>query len=30
MISIALYEPEIPPHTGNIIRGCANVGAKLH
>lgn len=30
MISIALYEPEIPPNTGNIIRLCANVGAKLH
>ncbi|MDE5014682.1 tRNA (uridine(34)/cytosine(34)/5-carboxymethylaminomethyluridine(34)-2'-O)-methyltransferase TrmL, partial [Francisella tularensis subsp. holarctica] len=30
MISIALYEPEIPPNTGNILRLCANVGAKLH
>lgn len=30
MINIALYEPEIPPNTGNIIRLCANVGAKLH
>ncbi len=27
---IALYEPEIPPNTGNIIRLCANTGAKLH
>jgi len=25
-----LYEPEIPPNTGNIIRLCANVGAQLH
>ena len=30
MISIALYEPEIPPNTGNIIRLCANSGAQLH
>ncbi|WP_440615601.1 tRNA (uridine(34)/cytosine(34)/5-carboxymethylaminomethyluridine(34)-2'-O)-methyltransferase TrmL [Cysteiniphilum sp. 6C5] len=30
MIHIALYEPEIPPNTGNIIRLCANTGAKLH
>ncbi|AIT09172.1 rRNA methylase [Candidatus Francisella endociliophora] len=30
MINIALYEPEIPPNTGNIIRLCANVGANLH
>ena len=27
---IVLYEPEIPQNTGNIIRLCANVGAKLH
>ena len=27
---IVLYEPEIPPNTGNIIRLCANCGAKLH
>jgi tRNA (cytidine/uridine-2'-O-)-methyltransferase len=27
---IALYEPEIPPNTGNIIRLCANSGAQLH
>jgi tRNA (cytidine/uridine-2'-O-)-methyltransferase len=27
---IALYQPEIPPNTGNIIRLCANVGAELH
>lgn len=30
MISVALYEPEIPPNTGNIIRLCANTGAALH
>jgi len=30
MIDIALYEPEIPPNTGNIIRLCANTGALLH
>lgn len=30
MISIALYEPEIPPNTGNIIRLCANTGVDLH
>ena len=30
MIHIALYEPEIPPNTGNIIRLCANTGAALH
>ncbi|MEQ9451405.1 MAG: tRNA (uridine(34)/cytosine(34)/5-carboxymethylaminomethyluridine(34)-2'-O)-methyltransferase TrmL [Pseudomonadales bacterium] len=27
---IVLYEPEIPPNTGNIIRLCANTGALLH
>ena len=30
MIHIVLYEPEIPPNTGNIIRLCANSGASLH
>jgi len=30
MFDIALYEPEIAPNTGNIIRLCANCGAKLH
>ena len=30
MLHIALFEPEIPPNTGNIIRLCANSGAKLH
>jgi tRNA (cytidine/uridine-2'-O-)-methyltransferase len=30
MFHIALYEPEIPPNTGNIMRLCANSGCKLH
>lgn len=30
MIEVALYQPEIPPNTGNIIRLCANSGAQLH
>lgn len=30
MINVALFEPEIPPNTGNIIRLCANTGASLH
>jgi tRNA (cytidine/uridine-2'-O-)-methyltransferase len=30
VFSLILYEPEIPPNTGNIIRLCANVGAQLH
>lgn len=30
MFHIVLYEPEIPPNTGNIIRLCANSGSKLH
>ena len=30
MLHIALYEPEIPANTGNIIRLCANTGAQLH
>lgn len=30
MLHIALYEPEIPPNTGNIIRLAANTGAHLH
>jgi tRNA (cytidine/uridine-2'-O-)-methyltransferase len=28
--NVILYEPEIPPNTGNIIRLCANTGAQLH
>lgn len=30
MFNIVLYQPEIPPNTGNIIRLCANTGAILH
>lgn len=30
MFNVLLYEPEIPPNTGNIIRLCANMGAGLH
>ncbi len=30
MFDIVLFEPEIPPNTGNIIRLCANTGAQLH
>lgn len=30
MLHIILFEPEIPPNTGNIIRLCANTGAHLH
>jgi len=30
MFIVALFEPEIPPNTGNIIRLCANIGATLH
>lgn len=30
MLQLALYEPEIPPNTGNIMRLCANTGAALH
>ncbi len=29
-LNIILFEPEIPPNTGNIIRLCANTGARLH
>jgi tRNA (cytidine/uridine-2'-O-)-methyltransferase len=29
-MDIILYQPEIPPNTGNIIRLCANTGAQLH
>ena len=28
--AVVLYQPEIPPNTGNIIRLCANTGAELH
>ena len=30
VFSVALFEPEIPPNTGNIIRLCANTGFRLH
>ncbi len=30
MFHLVLYEPEIPPNTGNVIRLCANTGATLH
>ncbi len=30
MFELVLYQPEIPPNTGNIIRLCANSGTKLH
>jgi tRNA (cytidine/uridine-2'-O-)-methyltransferase len=30
MFNIVLYQPEIPPNTGNIIRLCANTGCVLH
>ncbi|WP_407353631.1 tRNA (cytidine(34)-2'-O)-methyltransferase [Luteimonas sp. R10] len=30
MFDIILYQPEIPPNTGNVIRLCANTGARLH
>jgi tRNA (cytidine/uridine-2'-O-)-methyltransferase len=29
-MNVALYEPEIPPNAGNIIRLCANTGARLY
>ncbi|MDE1942653.1 MAG: tRNA (cytidine(34)-2'-O)-methyltransferase [Betaproteobacteria bacterium] len=30
MFEVVLFQPEIPPNTGNIIRLCANTGARLH
>ncbi len=30
MLDLVLYQPEIPPNTGNIIRLCANTGFRLH
>lgn len=30
MFHIILFQPEIPPNTGNIIRLCANIGCQLH
>jgi tRNA (cytidine/uridine-2'-O-)-methyltransferase len=29
-LDVLLYQPEIPPNTGNVIRLCANTGARLH
>ena len=29
-VNVVLFEPEIPPNTGNIIRLCATTGARLH
>ena len=29
-VHVVLYQPEIPPNTGNVIRICANTGARLH
>jgi len=30
MLDIVLYQPEIPPNTGNVMRLCANAGVRLH
>lgn len=30
MLNVVLYQPEIPPNTGNIIRLCSNTGSMLH
>ncbi len=30
MLDVVLYQPEIPPNTGNLIRLCANTGFHLH
>src|SRR5262247_2896593 len=30
LLEVVLYEPEIPPNTGNVIRLCANTGCRLH
>lgn len=30
MFDVVLYQPEIPPNTGNVIRLCANTGCRLH
>lgn len=30
MLTVVLYQPEIPPNTGNVIRLCANTGCELH
>ncbi|WP_269533794.1 tRNA (cytidine(34)-2'-O)-methyltransferase [Chitinimonas sp. BJYL2] len=30
MFAVILFQPEIPPNTGNVIRLCANTGCELH
>lgn len=30
MFHVVLYQPEIPPNTGNVMRLCANTGVRLH
>ena len=30
MFNVVLFQPEIPPNTGNVIRLCANTGCTLH
>jgi tRNA (cytidine/uridine-2'-O-)-methyltransferase len=30
MFEVILFQPEIPPNTGNVIRLCANTGSRLH
>ena len=30
VFDVLLYQPQIPPNTGNVIRLCANTGARLH
>jgi tRNA (cytidine/uridine-2'-O-)-methyltransferase len=30
MFEVVLFQPEIPPNTGNVIRLCANSGTRLH
>jgi tRNA (cytidine/uridine-2'-O-)-methyltransferase len=30
MFNVVLFQPEIPPNTGNVIRLCANTGSTLH
>ncbi|MGE5467844.1 MAG: tRNA (cytidine(34)-2'-O)-methyltransferase [Ignavibacteria bacterium] len=30
MFDVVLFQPEIPPNTGNVVRLCANAGATLH
>ncbi|GAB4350719.1 MAG: tRNA (uridine(34)/cytosine(34)/5-carboxymethylaminomethyluridine (34)-2'-O)-methyltransferase TrmL [Gammaproteobacteria bacterium] len=30
MFEVVLYQPEIPPNTGNVVRLCVNTGSRLH